>query len=508
MRLMSVAAGAAILAGVAATAGAQQLVENKGIDVIPLPVKFELKGGTLAAEKSTPEFRRDPSVPAQGYRLTVTRDGVQVVSSDDDGAFYARQTLRQLTKAGGIPCCEIEDAPKYRYRGVMIDEGRHFFGKEAIKRQLDLMAEHKLNFFHWHLTEDQGWRLEIKSHPELVKWGAKRPASPVRRTWDVEDGVPYGPFYYTQDEIREVLAYARERHITVYPEIEMPGHTRAVLAAHPELMCEGQTMDARTPWTQWGICEDVVCLGNPGTLKLFSDVLSEVCDLFADAPYVHIGGEECTRKHWAKCAKCQALKRRENLKNDDEIQGWFTMQMSKVVHAKGKRLAGWCELSWSGLTPPKDTLLVSGCGGTGAFTAAGGYETVMAPSEYCYFYFNQGLKDDPYDYGWFWAGAVTLGQVYSFFPGYGIPPEHHGKIIGGECHIWSEYTLDPKDLEWKIWPRGLALAEALWTGPDILFGINDFVRRAKLRREELVKRGYNAARIEIEGLPHSQFKER
>ena len=478
-------------------------------DLLPWPRTFEQSEGTYRQKGalSVADETCDARLEKEGYRLTVDAKGIHVAAADDTGAFYARMTLRQLATetADGyeVPFCRIEDAPAYSYRGVLVDEGRHFFGKAAILKTLDLMAQYKLNYFHWHLTEDQGWRIEIKSHPELVQHGAKRPSSPKRRTMNVPDGRPYGPYFYTQNEIREVVAYAKARHIVIYPEIDMPGHLRSLLASHPELLCEGHKLNAPTPWTEWGITEDILCLGNPGSLAIVRDILNEVIDLFPDAPVIHIGGDECRAQRWSSCPRCQALKEREKLKTFGELQGLFTRQVAEIVRARGKRIAAWSAVVGSGLTPESVAFISGSCYAKNWIPPARGFPTVMSPCEYGYFYFNQGLVNDPYDYGWFWAGAASLGQVYSFAPQRLAATADRKNVLGGEAHLWSEYTLDVPDFEWKLWPRLLAFSEALWRAPNLDYTLVDFVRRARLHREELIRQGVNAAPIEIHGMPHS-----
>ena len=310
--------------GIAATA----------LALVPAPRELAWREGTCAVAEQDVRYVRDAALPPEGYRLEITTSGVTVASADDAGAFYARKTLKQLAagerRSRGdrptmVPCCVIKDAPAFRWRGFMLDEGRHFFGKETVKGLLDQMADHKLNVFHWHLTEDQGWRLDIPRFPELVKYGAVRPESPVHGCRGTKDdyrgnGQPYGPYFYTPDDIREILAYAKERFIMVVPEIEVPGHTRALLAAHPEFACkEGLP---RVPCMFNGVQDEVLCAGNDYAIRFMEQVYDEVCALFPGA-YIHIGGDECP--------KCQARIKSLGLKDEDELQAWVTRHFTDYL---------------------------------------------------------------------------------------------------------------------------------------------------------------------------------
>ena len=285
------------------------------IALVPAPREQVWREGSCAVAEKEARFTRDASLPPEGYRIDIAPGGVTVASADDAGAFYARKTLKQLAYCGtpGTPRPTIQygtvtDSPAFRWRGFMLDEGRHFFGKETVKSLLDLMADHKLNVFHWHLTEDQGWRIDIPRFPELVKYGSVRPESPVHGIRGIPgeyrgNGQQYGPYFYTAADIREILAYAKERFITVVPEIEVPGHIRALLAAHPEFACRDGL--PRVPRTMNDIEKDVLCAGNDAAIRFMEQVYDAVCELFPGT-YIHIGGDECPKNRWKECAKCQA----------------------------------------------------------------------------------------------------------------------------------------------------------------------------------------------------------
>ena len=474
--------------------------------LVPQPSKVRETGGTIPAS-SPVEVVRDASLPAEGYRLEVRPDKkVVIASADEAGAFYARMTLRQLvTKKGSkefYACCTVEDAPRYPWRGLMLDDSRHFFGKDAVKRFIDRMAEHKFNTFHWHLVDDQGWRLEIKRHPELVEWGAKRPCSVrygTHPSWP--DGKlsfelntePYGPFFYTQDDVREILAYAKERHVKVVPEIELPGHVRALLAAHPECSCVGEKLP-RVPRVFWSIEDDVLCAGNDAGIRLLEEIFDEVCELFPDSPVIHIGGDECPKVRWKECAKCQARIKQEGLKDERALQAWLTTHFAKYLEAKGRRVLGWDEIlngdvpksaigmSWRTASFGRDVM-------TAAEAARRGHDVVCAPSQFCYLDYGQGLKDDPYTY----IGSVLpVKRCYWFDPAAGVAEADRGHILGGQGNCWSEYTMNRFDLEWKTWPRACAVAEVLWTGPERR-DWPDFAARLETHRQRLLADGVNAA---------------
>ena len=470
--------------------------------LVPQPAKLVETGGV--STNGSIRYVTDASLPREGYRLKVAPDGITVASSTDAGRYYAGVTLGQLKQGNGWPCVEIEDAPAYSWRGILLDDCRHFFGKETVKRQLDLMAQHKLNRFHWHLTEDQGWRLDIPGYPELVKYGAVRPES-VRHgvnATEVEpgklNGVKYGPYYYTEADIREIVAYAAERHITIVPEIELPGHVFAALAAYPELACRPENLSARHPRVMWGIEKDVLCIGNDKAIKFMEDVLDYVCRLFP-GDVVHIGGDECPQVRWKDCPKCQARIKAEGLKDEHDLQPWITRHFVKFLEARGKRALGWDEYLLGDV--PKSAIGMSwregrsGAGHehiSGARAAISGHDVVMTPCSYCYLDYRQGLRDDPFFYI---GGHVTLERCYSFDPSANVPAESRKRILGGQGNCWTEYTWNEYDFEWKTWPRMCALAEVLWLG-DAKPGFADFKTRISAHRTRLVAQGVNCAPVE------------
>ena len=493
----------------AAFAGAGEVPQ-----LIPAPRKVVEGEGVFECAGDIGMFVKhetDASIPKEGYRLSVTKDGATVFSSDAAGDFYGFMTLRQLEGEigkGRIPCIEIEDSPRYSWRGFHLDECRHFFGKETVKSILDLMARYKLNRFHWHLTEDQGWRLDVPGYPELVKYGAVRSASPrhgakayagSKEDADKLNGVKYGPYYYTEADLKEIVAYAAERHIQVVPEIELPGHVYAALAAYPQFACCPENLASREPRLVWGIEKDVLCLGNDEAIKFMENVLDWVCKVFP-GDVVHIGGDECPQVRWQSCLKCQERIKKEGLGDHHGLQPWITRHFVKFLADRGKRTIGWDEYLLGDI--PKSAIGMSwresrsgGAGHelvSGAAAATRGHDVVMTPCSYCYLDYTQGLKEDPFLYI---GGKVTLERCYSFDPCAGVPDDAKAHILGGQGNNWTEYTWNEYDLAWKAWPRMLALSEVFWLG-EAKPGFADFKKRASAQRSWLVRHGVNCAPVE------------
>ena len=408
----------------------------------------------------------------EGYQISVSRSGVKIEAAAPAGLFYGVQTLLQLLpaevegrgKADGItwkiPFIKIEDRPRFVWRGVHLDVGRHFFPKEFIKKYIDLLAMYKMNTFHWHLTEDQGWRVEIPKHPRLTEVGAWR-----RETMD--DGVPHGGFY-TREDIREVVAYAKKRFITIVPEIEMPGHSQAALAAYPELSCSGGPFKVGT---EWGVIHDVYCAGNEKTFEFLQDVLTEVIDLFP-GDFVHIGGDEVPKLRWQNCVKCQERIKAEGLKGEDELQSYFIKRIETFLSGKGKRLVGWDEILEGGLA--RNATVMSWRGTAGGIEAArSGHDVVMSPTSHCYFDYYQGLYDEPRGIG----GFLPIDKVYAYEPMPAeLPAEQARHILGAQANVWTEYLPESQQVEYMLLPRLLALSEVVWSEKS-LRSFSDFSRR-------------------------------
>jgi hexosaminidase len=413
----------------------------------------------------------DPALGEEGYALAVTPQTVVVRAPRPAGLFYGVQTLRQLLPvevesvepatgvAWTMPAVEITDVPRFKWRGIHLDVGRHMFPVTFIKRFIDLLALHKMNVFHWHLTEDQGWRIEIAKYPKLTEVGSRREATPIPADRHTLDGVPYGGFY-TQDEVREVVAHAASRFVTVVPEIEMPGHSVAALAAHPELGCTGGPYAVRT-W--WGIEPDVYCAGNEQVYAFLEDVLREVLDLFPSR-VIHIGGDECPKERWKECPKCQARIEAEGLADEHELQSYFIRRIETFLNAQGRQLIGWDEILEGGLAP--NAMVMSWRGSQGGVEAAlAGHDVVMSPNTNCYFdyYQSDDREAEPPAIG----GYVPLEGVYALEP---VPvelsPEQSTHILGPQGNIWTEYMPTAEHVEYMAFPRTCALAEVAWSPPE------------------------------------------
>ena len=405
---------------------------------------------------------------SEGYELVITPDHAAVTGSDPRGVLWGVQTLRQLllltppsSRAPGaagaaLPALTIRDQPRFAWRGLHLDVARHFFPVAFIKRLLDLIALYKLNTFHWHLTDDQGWRLEIRSRPLLTEVGGRRAATPLPDDRNRSDGVPYRG-HYTQDEVRQVVAYAAARGITVVPEIELPGHALAALASCPELGCRGAGYEVAA---SWGIKNDVLCAGRESTFTFLEEVLGEVLELFPGR-FIHVGGDECPKERWRACPHCQTRRAAEGLRDEDELQSWFIRRVSAWLAARGRRLVGWDEILEGGLAPGAAVMSWRGIDG-GVAAAAAGHDVVMSPNTHCYFDYYQSpdTAAEPPAIG----GCLPLEQVYAFDP---VPPAidralaHH--VLGVQGNVWTEYLATPEQAEYMTFPRALALAEVGWT---------------------------------------------
>ncbi|MEO5584634.1 MAG: family 20 glycosylhydrolase [Flavobacteriales bacterium] len=402
----------------------------------------------------------DTLLPSEWYSLRVASDHITLTATTEEGLLRGSRTLIQLLEegkgTGSIPCLSITDEPRFAWRGMHLDVARHFFPVPFVKKYIDLLARYKMNSFHWHLTDDQGWRIEIKKYPKLTEVGGWRKGSQVGPYGRMEyDSIPYGGFY-TQDEIREVVAYAKARHINVVPEIEMPGHAMAALAAYPQLGCTGGPYEVQRGW---GVFDDVFCAGNDTVFTVLEDVLTEVMALFP-SPYIHIGGDECPKERWKTCPKCQARMKAEGLKDEHELQSYFIQRIEKFVNSKGRKIIGWDEILEGGLAP--NAAVMSWRGNEGGVAAAkSGHYAVMTPGGYCYFDHYQG---DPSNEPLAIGGYTTVQKVYSYEP---IPAELNAEeakyILGAQGNVWTEYILTPEQVEYMAVPRMLALAEVLWS---------------------------------------------
>ena len=414
---------------------------------------------------------------AEGYRLTVDRKGVTVRAGDADGLTNGVRTLLQLLPFSGdsrrpvLPACHIEDYPRFRWRGMHLDVARHFFPVSFIKKYIDLLSQHKMNVFHWHLTDDQGWRLEIGAYPRLTEVGAMRREA---------DGSLYGGFY-TQDDVRSVVAFARERGVTIVPEIDLPGHVRAVLAAYPELGCRREAMPVPS---EWGIFDDVLCVGSEEVRRFTETVLAEVIDLFPGR-YMHIGGDECPTVRWADCPRCRAAAE-EHGGGADQLQRWFVDRVRVFVEQRGKLLLGWDEIYHEHL-PLSVAVMVWRGVEHGRLASATGHRVVMSPTTHCYFDYYQGKEDEPKAIG----GYLPLDEVYAFDPLNGIARSASPEmVLGGQGNVWTEYMPTGEQVEYMTFPRLCALSEVLWS-PDRHRDFSTFLRRLSIHLDRLARAGVN-----------------
>ncbi|WP_298394378.1 family 20 glycosylhydrolase [Flavobacterium sp.] len=393
------------------------------------------------------------------YELNVSNSKITITAFSNQGLFYGIQTLLQLIPSDeknkiSIPCLQINDYSKYKWRGMHLDVSRHFFPKEFIKKYIDYVARYKMNVFHWHLTDDQGWRIEIKKYPKLTEVGAWRKGSMIGHYREQKfDNKPYGGFY-TQEEIKEIVAYATERHITVVPEIEMPGHALAALASYPQYSCTGGPFEVAL---KWGVLDDVFC-PKEETFEFLENILSEVIALFP-SDYIHIGGDECPKTRWKKCANCQSVIKREGLKDEHELQSYFIRRIEKFVNSKGRKIMGWDEILEGGLAPNAAVMSWRGTKG-GIEAAKQNHFVVMTPGSHCYFDHYQGEpKNEPLAIG----GFTTVEKVYGFNPTPTSLSKNEAKyILGVQGNVWTEYMEDANKVEYMIFPRMLALSEVLW----------------------------------------------
>lgn len=437
----------------------------------------------------------------EAYSINVSSDGILVQAVAPEGIYRATRTLlksvgTEKTSSVEFPSAEVSDWPRFGYRGLMLDVSRHFSDVEMVKRTIDMLALHQLNIFHWHLTDDQGWRIEIKSHPELTEVGAWRDDTVVGRylggTDYPTDGKRHGGFY-TQEQIREIVAYAKERYIEIIPEIDLPGHTSAVLAAYPQLGCEDKEYKVAN---RWGVIRDVLCAGNPASLDLFKDIMGEVCELFP-GKYIHLGGDECVKDRWKACPKCQKKIRELGLKDgsryskEDYLQSWFMGEVASYVQSKGKRVIGWDEILEG--VPMDDSVIMSWRGTEGGITAARmGHDVVMTPTSDMYFDQSQTLASQLEEIPV--GGFINVMKVYSYEPlPASLTPEQQKHILGCQANVWCEYMPEERIRQYQMLPRLAALSEVQWTMPERK-NYKDFLKRLPKMLSIYDHYGYNYAK--------------
>ena len=441
----------------------------------------------------------DPGIAnKEGYVLTTTPEGISINGQTENGVFYGIQTLRKSIPAEAkgatvlIPAGEIKDEPRFSYRGMHLDVGRHFFPKEFMKKYIDLLALHNMNTFHWHLTDDQGWRIEIKKYPKLTEIGSQRSRTVIGRNTQEYDNTPYGGFF-TQEEAKEIVKYAQERYITVIPEVDLPGHMLAALAAYPEMGCTGGPYEV---CPRWGIFEDVLCIGNDQTMQFLEDVMNEIIEIFP-SKYVHIGGDEAPRTRWEKCPKCQARIKTEGLKADknhtaeDRLQSYCMTRIEEFLNSKGRQIIGWDEILEGDVAPNATVMSWRGMEG-GIKAAQLGHDVIMTPTSFCYFDYYQtaDTKDEPLGIG----GYVPIEKVYSLEPVPAVLTEEQSKhILGAQANLWTEYIHSSEHVEYMVLPRMAALAEVQWTQPEKK-DFKDFTKRLARLMKFYQRDGFNYAK--------------
>ena len=433
----------------------------------------------------------------ESYRLNIDPQGIEIIGSDHAGTFYGIQTLLQIletSKIKNVPTVKsviIKDSPRFKWRGMMLDVARHMFPADFIKRYIDIIAAHKMNVFHWHLTEDQGWRMPIEKYPKLESIAAWRKETLIGHYTDKPrkfDGKPYGGIY-TRQEIVDIIGYAKERSVTIVPEIELPGHATAALSAYPELSCTGGPHEAET---LWGVHKEVYCAGNEETFVFLENVLKEVSAIFP-GPYIHIGGDECPKTRWKECQKCQKRIADEGLKDEHELQSYFIKRTEKILEKFGKRLVGWDEILEGGLAP--NAIVHSWRGMDGGIEAANaGHEVVMSPTTHVYFdyYQSEDRDNEPLAIG----GYLPLEKVYDFEP---VPdkinPDKRHLILGGQANLWTEYIPTTEKAEYMLLPRMCALSEVVWS-PRNKKDYNGFIKRLGDHLKRLDRKNLNYRKLD------------
>ncbi|MCF0176725.1 MAG: family 20 glycosylhydrolase [Bacteroidales bacterium] len=460
------------------------------------------------ADKGTVKFVLDPALGPEAYTIKVTPRGVLAKASAFNGFLYAIETLKQMLpvqvygnsaapETGWVlPCATISDAPRFAYRGMHLDVARHFFSVEEVKKYLDMMAICKMNRFHWHLTDDQGWRIEIKKYPKLTEFGSIRKQTTIKRGWErgLYDGIPYGEgLYYTQEQAREIVEYAAAKGITVIPEVDLPGHMVAALACYPELGCTGGPYEV---WQRWGVSDNLLCAGNEETYVFLENVISELLEIFP-SEYFHIGGDECPKNVWAQCPKCQAkiaelgLKDTEDFTKEFYLQSYVTARMEKFLNERGRRLIGWDEILEGDVTPSATIMSWRGTAG-GIKAASMGNDAIMTPHTNLYFdyYQSRDVDNEPYGIG----GYLPMEKVYAYEP---FAPEMdaaaRSHILGVQANLWTEYIAEDWHLEYMMLPRAFALSEIQWCQPEVK-GWERFLGSLGKAIDRLDIMGYNYAK--------------
>ena len=471
--------------------------EHGGIEVhvIPEPLQMKVRNSYVDLSKAEMVFEEDDRLGNEAYKISARRNKVTVKASSKNGFLYAQQTLDQMTNEDGmIPSVEIYDEPRFAYRGMHLDPARHFWTVDEVKKYLDIMAIHKMNTFHWHLSDDQGWRIEIKKYPLLTEVGSKRKATALGRGWSniKYDGIPYEG-HYTQEDIREVVAYAASKGIQVIPEIDLPGHMLAAIASYPYLGCTGEQHEV---WGRWGISHEVLCAGKEETFTFLENVLLEVIDMFP-SKYIHIGGDECPKIRWEECPACQARIAELGLQTDEKstavekLQGYVTNRVEAFLAEHDRCIIGWDEILAGDIT--QNATIMSWRGTDGGIEASkAGHDVIMTPNTHCYldYYQTRRIQDEPFSIG----GFVNVEKVYSFEPYTPeMTPEQRAHILGVQGNLWTEYIATQDHLEYMLLPRMSALSEVQWCAPEKR-NYKRFLDKMTMMVKLYQKLGYNFAK--------------
>ena len=442
------------------------IVAQAQYDIIPLPqsISFDAKGRVLTIDEQTPvNDRLNPKIEnAEGWRITVDKLGITIEGSTEAGIFYGRQALRQIMarQPKELPYAVVENAPRFAYRGMHLDICRHIFPKDVVKNYIDMMALHGMNTLHWHLSDDQGWRIEIKKWPRLTQVGGWRDRTVIGRNMGIYDHTMYGG-YYSQKDIREIVQYATERHITIIPEIDMPGHMVAAVTAYPELGCTGGPYEV---WPDWGVSEDILCGGNPRVYEFLEDVFTEVMELFPSR-IIHLGGDEAPKIRWKSCPKCQQKIREEHLANEEHLQGYMVQQMEKLMASHGRVIMGWDEIMDCNV--PKTSIIMNWRDWNGvADPAKEGFDVVRTPNSTLYFDHSQ-VPEGEWSTTLLFGGYSSTKKVYEYEPAPdSLTPEERAHVLGLQANLWTEYIAYPELIEYQVLPRMAALAEVQWISPE------------------------------------------
>ncbi len=494
-------------------------------DIIPLPRSIQppKKQGSFILTPSnkdksirtridsTPKRWANDKVPAEAYEIKVSAKGIDITACTEAGIFYALQTLSKASQipftltgstvsfpshgneCDGIafPYTDIHDSPEFPYRGVHLDCSRHFFPVTFIKKYIDIIALHGCNTLHWHITDDQGWRFEVKRYPKLTEIGSRRDDTVIGHNLPIYDDTPHTG-YYTQAECRELVRYAAERNITIMPEVDLPGHMVAALASYPELGCTGGPYKV---WNMWGVADDVLCAGNPKAIQFVKDVLAELIDVFP-SKLIHLGGDECPKVRWEKCPKCQAkitalgIKQHDGFTPENQLQNWFMHEAEQFLNANGRSMIGWDEILEGGVSATASVMSWRGLSG-GIAAAHTGHDVVMTPTDYCYLNFYQAKNHDSEPMSF--DAYVPLSRTYSIpvIPSE-LSDEEAKHILGCQANLWTEYITSPQQAEWMLLPRLAALCEAQWM-PASTRNFDAFLHRLPQLVSYYESLGYNCS---------------